>query len=603
MKLFDLTCGNHPQTVPTNLDKIIEGTLINCFNKHGFPNKNFLYLRFRNDLWHKNFLTILQDVPVFLVDTAQSNQTVPMPGTGISIKVPKDNYSEIVETLSSGEESLDDWFDKKARELKEDEDEDSPEEYPEELPIPEPKFEDKEEANGSEGAAQDDSNGPGGNLYTDIVDCLGMYCCTDDSDLVPRKIFVWVDKVESCAAVARGRIDYANAYALLQNVIYHELGHAVMDVTLYGDKPSKHLSYKDYIYRWYEESLANAFALLVGYDKLNQTQQQFIENFVKQQPKIYASGWDTYEYFLDWHQNIMLSWMIIKVRINRDILDRMLCTLSNSSIIFNWRHFNHILFIYNPYYCKDMGHTAKNVHKYVSNLCSKKIFAYSDNISDIQHKPLGLLNNDGEVIQSPIYKYVSMVDDNGLIEVCNLSKNKCGLLDENANFVVPCEYDEIVEIADEWYLLHKDNDYSIVDKDNKEIISCGQYDNIEDEYEKGFKVCKNGKWGLLDMDFNVLQPLVYDRIDDELWDHRWVQKDGKFALVDHNFKIAIDFTDEYEDVSEYVSGYTAVKKNGKWGIIDIEGNIVKDFEYDKIYISNYGYIRLIKDGQETEIQL
>ena len=44
-------------------------------------------------------------------------------------------------------------------------------------------------------------------------------------------------------------------------------------------------------------------------------------------------------------------------------------------------------------------------------------------------------------------------------------------------------------------------------------------------------------------------------------------------------KVVIDF--QYDDASSFCNGLAAVKKDGKWGYIDTEGNVVIDFLFDE----------------------
>lgn len=46
---------------------------------------------------------------------------------------------------------------------------------------------------------------------------------------------------------------------------------------------------------------------------------------------------------------------------------------------------------------------------------------------------------------------------------------------------------------------------------------------------------------------------------------------------------------QYEDADQFSEDLAAVKKNGKWGYIDHEGNVVIDFQYDYAWIFNEGY--------------
>ena len=46
---------------------------------------------------------------------------------------------------------------------------------------------------------------------------------------------------------------------------------------------------------------------------------------------------------------------------------------------------------------------------------------------------------------------------------------------------------------------------------------------------------------------------------------------------------------QYEDARSFYSGLAAVKRDGKWGYIDEDNNVVIDFQYDVAYDFNEGY--------------
>ena len=69
------------------------------------------------------------------------------------------------------------------------------------------------------------------------------------------------------------------------------------------------------------------------------------------------------------------------------------------------------------------------------------------------------------------------------------------------------------------------------------------------------------------------------------------QKDGKWGYVDKNGNIVVEFKyDMATDINQY--GFGAVKLNGKWGVIDQEANLIKEpiyelNEYNPNFIGEY----------------
>jgi predicted Zn-dependent protease with MMP-like domain len=120
-------------------------------------------------------------------------------------------------------------------------------------------------------------------VYKDYDDgeYLGLYRRNNDGT---REIILFEDAIQ---AEAKGDNDYLKN--LIWKVIIHEYAHAMMD-TLQDNKIK---SQDPKLYKYREESLANAFALKVlkssgsGFSK--------IEDFVKYQPEEYRYGLDLYE--------------------------------------------------------------------------------------------------------------------------------------------------------------------------------------------------------------------------------------------------------------------------------------------------------------------
>jgi hypothetical protein len=117
----------------------------------------------------------------------------------------------------------------------------------------------------------------------------------------------------------------ANAQALFELVLYHEMAHALMDTELYGVHPSPCFSYaRDYPYRYLEEASANAVALtmlldeeLHPYSSMSSKQKAFIEGFVKHQGAGYSEGWDIFEEVSKPRRSLNLDqWLGLKVLFN-----------------------------------------------------------------------------------------------------------------------------------------------------------------------------------------------------------------------------------------------------------------------------------------------
>jgi hypothetical protein len=133
---------------------------------------------------------------------------------------------------------------------------------------------------------------------------LGLYCNKNNQ----REIILFEDAIMS---VVNGNEEYPED--LIWKVIIHEYAHAMMD-TLQADK----LRQQDpKLYKYREESLANAFALKV----LEKNIENFnkIENFVKSQSEEYRHGLEIYK--REDLLKMMEFWREMKIEGNKRFLE------------------------------------------------------------------------------------------------------------------------------------------------------------------------------------------------------------------------------------------------------------------------------------------
>ena len=123
---------------------------------------------------------------------------------------------------------------------------------------------------------------------------------------------------------------------------------------------------------------------------------------------------------------------------------------------------------------------------------------------------------------------------------------------------------------------------------------------------------QNGKAGYVHRHTNeILLPLAYEDCYPFKFGYAWVKKNGKYELINHTGAKVTQ--DSYEDInlSEH---RTRVKKDGKWGFIDLEGIEVIPCIYDEardFHVTNMSnrealrYIRasVKKDGKWKFIDL
>ena len=92
---------------------------------------------------------------------------------------------------------------------------------------------------------------------------LGVYEYSNEADVIPRRIFIWMDKIKDYSENYKNQNGKTgDAIALFDLVLYHEMAHALMDVRLYGFQEK--FSYtKSEEYKFFEEAYADGIALKI----------------------------------------------------------------------------------------------------------------------------------------------------------------------------------------------------------------------------------------------------------------------------------------------------------------------------------------------------
>lgn len=164
-----------------------------------------------------------------------------------------------------------------------------------------------------------------------------------------------------------------------------------------------------------------------------------------------------------------------------------------------------------------------------------------------------------------------------------------GLIDATGKQVIPCQYRSMedlkhgfakVEFApgkSPWRY------YSLVDVTGQEVVPLSKEYCLID-YLSGnlWRVCKGGKY---DGEYAVLSitggpgPVQTPTQDPT------PTEEPQRGVLTYTQVVA----PQYEDAQKFSEGLAAVKKDGKWGYIDEQGEVVVPFQYDVAYVFNEGY--------------
>ena len=243
-------------------------------------------------------------------------------------------------------------------------------------------------------------------------------------------------------------------------------------------------------------------------------------------------------------------------------------------------------------------------------------------------KKYGIANLEGKVIVPVQYNEIDITG------IYLYAKNEQGTTVYNSNGT-QANIDAnvaIINTSNEKYRIRINNEqgtkYGVINKDGKQLIE-EKYNYIEYLYENYFIVSnENGKLGILDDKGAIKVPLEHeslqripntDLIQTTLTEehktqiyHKEMNKicempSATIEVLEHHIKIynetEVKYFDkegkELKNTDVYTSNKLFVdQKDGKYGFVDKNGNVLVDYQYDKAFeLNEFGFATISKDGK------
>lgn len=220
-----------------------------------------------------------------------------------------------------------------------------------------------------------------------------------------------------------------------------------------------------------------------------------------------------------------------------------------------------------------------------------------------------------------------------------LEEGKYGLADSYGSEIIPCEYKAIYPFSEDGFALAQKTDGSwiYIDEENRvRKVPDEEYDRLGMYMEKGTVAGKDGKYGFLDENLVQSEEFVWDDLtglkngiaaaksgdewflinekgkekgeerftdivtDDDGFcssqERLFVKKGKTYQMVDTKGKTIGELT--FDDARAFTEkGYAAVCKDGKWGFINEDGELVLDYAYDDAQSFQNGFAAVCTDGK------
>jgi hypothetical protein len=194
----------------------------------------------------------------------------------------------------------------------------------------------------------------------------------------------------------------------------------------------------------------------------------------------------------------------------------------------------------------------------------------------------GYINSRGELEIKPQFDYAYDFQDNGLAVVSINNLN--GLIDSKGNYILRPKYDTIPEFSEGRATVLDKLGFKIIDEGGRELTSKTY--SFVGNYKNGRALFSNtdasGKYlyGYLDRQGKEVVPLKYEAASDFDNGRALVKvKDKQFVLIGINGEVLQSYN--YYFVGNLGDGLLAFQKdeNGKFGYVDLKGNIVIQPQY------------------------
>ncbi len=189
----------------------------------------------------------------------------------------------------------------------------------------------------------------------------------------------------------------------------------------------------------------------------------------------------------------------------------------------------------------------------------------------------GLINQKGKIISDAIYDSVIILNKEFIIVSTHGQK---GLINnEGTELLSPSEYEGIVPVTDDCYLISENNNWGIANANN-DLTAQPIWDSYK-ILSSSFIILTDKKGSAL-YSIEIKKVLTDDTFDDfNLLNEQFIyyEQGEKFGLI-NKYKIITEAV--YDDLEEGNERVIKVMKNKTWGLVDSSGNEIIKPEYDAI---------------------
>lgn len=184
----------------------------------------------------------------------------------------------------------------------------------------------------------------------------------------------------------------------------------------------------------------------------------------------------------------------------------------------------------------------------------------------------GIVNEEKEIILNHQYSYIEYLY--GQYFIATKEDHLLGVIDKDGNVIIDFQYEVLQKIDDTNVIEAKKLKENITELYNQKMEKIYSKQNIA-VTNKGQYICIYGQDELKYFDrtgqelnnTNIFQNALYSK-----------EKDGKWGFIDKDGNVVVDFI--YDRTTEFSKeGYAGIKLQGKWGVLNEKGEIILEPTY------------------------
>lgn len=250
---------------------------------------------------------------------------------------------------------------------------------------------------------------------------------------------------------------------------------------------------------------------------------------------------------------------------------------------------------------------------------------YNENIKELvitKDNKQGVSTIDGKILLQPEYDYINIGGD-----YINATKGEEKTVFDVDGNKIDTQFNSHVKVSNNYsVVIEKEGNYNIADSSNNTLLK-DKYIYIEYYKNDLFIATKDAKSGIINANGNIVVPIKYSTIqkiedtdllmattvDDQKIDlinasgtiidgskgGNIIKENNYLKLVSENDVRYFDYNGNEKTYKDLVpeNKIYASNKNGKWGFVDSNGNLVVNYEYDMVTEENGNAAGIKKDGK------